>query len=290
MIVLSLIRFVAIAAMLCALPGTVNAASLIKRTHLLTIAACPPRPGIGDSSRDACAHLLPILTATLAQRLAVESSDIHQLLNDQATGPRLLAQLKDYADRLGPDDRLVITMISHGGTGPDRTRSDEIFMLWTEQPPAFFQLGLATGVYVPAVEFAAAVHKLRAGEVVVILDACESGLADAVFVSQHPDKRPERPEAVVTSTTGTQLAMMDVDYSPAFSTRLLAALQRAHPTLADVLMDAAADMRRDAPGICHGWSAPKRHPLSCEQDPTLDDPAGLLSRIALRPAQRLGID
>ncbi|MGZ5842051.1 MAG: hypothetical protein ACXWJ8_08940, partial [Xanthobacteraceae bacterium] len=58
-----------------------------KRAHILAIAACPRRPGIGTRSTEACARFLPQMSAALAQRLGAEPADVHQLLNAQATGP-----------------------------------------------------------------------------------------------------------------------------------------------------------------------------------------------------------
>lgn len=263
-----------------------------KRTHLLAIAACPPRPPlIGTRSTKACERLLPKVSATLAKRLGAAPGNVHQLLNADATAPAVLARLREIGSRLGANDRLVIYMVAHGGAITSGARPEDIFMLWTTTKPAFLQLGIASGVYLPARDLAAAIHATSAGEIVLLLDSCESGLADPDFIARHPDNKLERPEAVITSTHGAQFAMMDVDFTPLFSSRLLQALERAHPTLADVVADAAAATGRDAPAVCRDMIrrfAAKGASINCEQDPTLDDPSHLLTRIALRPVQRIG--
>lgn len=280
-----------LAAVLLPLTGPFAAAA-DKRNHILIIAACPPRPPlIGTRSTKACERLLPKVSSALAKRLGAGLGDVHQLLNADATAPAVLAQLREIGSRLGANDRLVIYMVTHGGAIARDAPPEEIFMLWTTTKPAFLQLGIASGVYLPARDLAAAIHATSAGEVVVLLDACESGLADPDFIARHPDNKPERPEAVVTSTHGAQFAMMDVDFAPLFSSRLLQALERAHPTLADVVADAAAATRRDAPAVCRDMTrrfAVKGASINCEQDPALDDPSHLLTRIALRPVQRIG--
>jgi len=264
-----------------------------KRTHILTIAACPTRPRIGTRSTEACARFLPQMSAALAQRLGAEPADVHQLLNAQATGPAVLAAIRRVGRGLGPNDRLVIYMLSHGGGIARAQGKEEMFMLWTESQPAFIQLGIAQGVYVPAADLAAAVHATHAGEVVVMLDGCEAGLADEDFISRHPAKKVERAEAVVMSSGGTQFAKMDTDFSPVFGARLLIALQRAQPTLADAVADASAATSRDTPDICRTMleryppaNAAPVEPSMCAQDPARDDPTRLLTRIPLRPVQR----
>jgi hypothetical protein len=293
---IAIIRGLTVAVIVAALlPLTGPAAEAAdKRTHILAIAACPPRPPlIGMRSTKACERILPKVSAGLATRLGAAPGDIHQLLNAEATAPAVLAQLRDISSHLGANDRLVIYMVSHGGAITRDARQEEIFMLWTTTKPAFLQLGIATGVYLPARDLAAAIHATGAGEVVVLLDSCEAGLADPDFIARHPDNKPERPEAVVTSTHGAQFAMMDVDFTPLFSSRLLDALERAHPTLADVVADAADGTRRDAPAICREMArrfAAKGTAVNCEQDPAFDDPSKLLTRIALRPVQRIGTE
>jgi hypothetical protein len=283
----------AIATMACASSlGSPATAAEIARTHLLTVAACPPRPVIGDAPREACARLLPRLTSALRQRLGVPPEQTELLLNEEATGGHLLDRLKDFADRLGAEDRLVILMISHGGVDHPKDGPREVFMLWTEQVPPFFEMGVATGVYLPATELAAAVHRIKAGQIVLILDACFSGLASPDFVAKHPDKDPARPEAVVASTMPLQMSKMDMDMAPLFSNRLMAALSRSHATLAEAVADASASTVRDAPEIYRSLNERFLHrdPSDAEsaQQPAINDPDNLLTSIALRPVQRVG--
>jgi hypothetical protein len=263
-----------------------------QRTHILAIAACPPRPVIGIRSTQACERFLPQISTALAQRLGAEPGDVHRLLNEQATAPAVLKAVHDIGKRLRRNDRLVVYQLSHGGGIARATGEEEVFMLWTAAP-IFLQLGVAEGVYLPAADLAAAVHASGAGEVVVLLDGCETGLARPDFISRHPAKRADRPEAVVTSSRGEQYSMMDLDFSPVFGARLLAALQRANATLADAVDEASAATSRDAPDICRAmlkhYSPPNAAPIDpsiCAQDPARDDATRLLTRIPLRPVQR----
>ena len=288
-------RQVLLAAALLAptLPVSARAAEQAdKRTHILAIAACPTRPIIGTRSTQACEQFLPQISAALAWRLGAAPGDVHRLLNTQATAPAVLKAVHEIGKRLGPNDRLVIYQLSHGGGIARAIGEEEVFMFWAAQP-VFLQLGVAEGVYLTAAGLAAAIHASGAGEVVVPLDGCETGLASPDFVSHHPDKKAERPEAVVTSSRGEQYSMMDLDFSPVFGARLLSALQRANATLADAVADASDATSRDAPDICRTmlkrYSPPNAAPADpsiCVQDPERDDPTRLLARIPLRPVQR----
>lgn len=256
-----------------------------KTTHLLAIGICPAwKP----QSPEVCKRDVETVSGALKTRLGLADDNIHLVINQQATA----AGLKDAMarlDGLGPLDRLIIYANLHAGSldrnkpaGPD----NDVFILWTDEKPAVLAFAVAEGSWIQASDFAAWVHAIPAGEVVFMLDACESGAVTPLFIHDHPANDPARPDAVVTSAKSDQFANFAADQSMSlFSQTLAVTIGAASGTLGDAVAQASSATAEAAVPICDGMATDLKKygldPLSCRQQPTVHDPDGLLTQIPL---------
>ena len=221
--------------------GAARADSPPFTTHLLAIGVCPPWK---QQSASVCRKGVETIAEGLTKRLAIAPENHHLLVNADATTEGLKKEMAALASQLGPRDRLIIYANVHSGA-LDRTRpagpENDVIVLWSEEKPEVLAFGVAEGTLITASDFAAMVHKLPAGEVVVLFDACESGAITPLFLQNHPDDDPSRPEAVVTSAKSDQLANFAADGSIAlFTEQFGLSLQSAEGELKDAVMHAAA--------------------------------------------------
>ncbi|MBD1545312.1 hypothetical protein [Roseibium aggregatum] len=193
------------------------------------------------------------------------------------------------AAQLGPTDRLIIYANVHSGAiDPSKPAGpgNDAIILWSEKKPEVRAFAVAGGVWITAAEFAGMVHKVPAGEVVVMFDACESGAITPLFLRNHPDDDPSRPEAVVTSAKFDQVANFAADGSMGlFTEQFGLSLQSTEGHLEDAVMRAVAATEKAAIPICRkkaleleklGFRA-----NSCDQQPTVHDPDGILAHMNL---------
>ncbi len=232
---------------------------------------------------------MEIIAEGLTKRLAIAPENHHLLVNADATTEGLKKEMAALDAQLGSRDRLIIYANVHSGA-LDRTRpagpENDVIVLWSEEKPEVLAFGVAEGILITAGDFASMVHKLPAGEVVVMFDACESGAITPLFLQNHPDDDPSRPEAVVTSAKSNQLANFAADGSMAlFTEQFGLSLQSVKGELKDALEHAAAATEKAAIPICRkmtleieklGFPAD-----TCDQQPTIHDPNGIFAHMKL---------
>ena len=254
-------------------------------THLLAIGICPPwKP----QPQEVCEQGVAAIAAALQARLGIADENVLSLVNSGATAEGLrkgVAQLQD----LGPSDRLIIFANLHAGAripGTMANADNDVFVLWTEEEPAAMPFALARGDWITASVFAGMIHSIPAGEIVMILDACESDAVSSLFVAAHPDNDHVRPEAVITSSRADQFANFNADVTMALFTQELAqALHSTEGSLLNAAEDAASRTAAAAIPICDAMSEQVIEdgfdPLSCRQQPVIHDPDELLHGMAL---------
>lgn len=257
-----------------------------KTTHLMAIGICPPWK---QQDAEACSRSVGAIEAAFSARLGIESANVTTLLNAAATTGGLKAAFAGFSD-LGPNDRLIIYANLHAGAlnptaeaGPD----NDVFVLWTEQRPVAVPFAVAEGDWIMASDFAGWVHALAAGEVIFILDACESGAVSPLFIEAHPQNNAIRPEAVIVSAAADQFANFTADKTVAlYSQQLAQTIADGHGTFQQAADLAASQTHATAITICALQKSAMEQagidPLSCEQQPTTHDPDALLPAIVLR--------
>jgi len=263
-----------------------HAAESISQTHLLSIGICPPwKP----QPASACEKSVEATGKELTQRLGIPDQNWHKLLNEQATTKGLFEKFAMLAEQIGPDDRLIIYANLHAGSldpskpaGPD----NDVFVLWSEEKPEVMAFAVAQGLWIEASEFARHVHQVPAGEVIFIMDACESGAVIPLFIADHPKNDKVRPEAVVTSAKFDQFANFSADQSMALYSKIFAETLATHDgPFSDLLQATAKKTQEAAVPICDLLAADLKKngldPTSCRQQPITHDPDEILSKLEL---------
>lgn len=255
-------------------------------THLMAIGICPPWK---RQDAEACRRSVDSVEAAVTARLGIADENVTTLLNAAATTEGLKAAFAGLSS-LGPNDRLIIYANLHAGAldpkaqvGPD----NDVFVLWTKDKPAALQFAVAEGDWIMASDFAAWVHALPVGEVIFILDACESGAVTPLFIDAHPSDDGSRPEAVIVSASADQFANFTADKSVALYSQQLAQTLGSTKGTFRHAADLAAEQTHDAViAICDLQKSSLEQagidPSSCLQQPTTHDPDALLTHMVLR--------
>lgn len=277
-------RLAAIVTMALAVLGPAPAAGAeIERTHLLAIGICPPwKP----QSPDICVRGVDSMVSALSARLNLTDADVTRVVNADATTAGLTQAFAGLS-HLGPSDRLIIFANLHAGSldiNAPATAESDVFVLWTQEKPAVMAFAVAQGDWIHASDFAAMVHAVPAGEIIFILDACESGAVDPLFIEAHSGNDAARPEAVVTSARANQFSNFSADGSTALFTGILAeAIATAGPDLGAAVALAAERTPAAAVPVCKGladvFEKMGVSQEACVQQPLAMDPAGLLSSV-----------
>ena len=257
----------------------------IKTTHLVAIGICPPWKPVDTQ---ACRRSVDAIEAALVERLGIDDRNVTTLVNAAATTEGLKAVFAGLSG-LGADDRLIIYANMHAGAldptaqvGPD----NDLFVLWTKEKPAAVRFAVAEGDWIMASDFAGWVHALAAGEVIFILDACESGAVTPLFIEAHPLNDATRAEAVIVSAAASQFANFAADRSIAlYSQQLAQSIAVGRGTFQQAADLAASQTHTAAIAICDPQKSAILQagldPLSCAQQPATHDPDALLTRIVL---------
>lgn len=254
-------------------------------THLLAIGICPPwKP----TPQKVCEDGVAAMTAALEARLGIADENILTLLNASATTEGLRQGLAHFQD-LGPNDRLIIFANLHSGPlapGVLATSDNDVFVLWTEEKPEATRFALARGDWITARDFAGMVHDSPAGEILMILDSCESDSVSSLFLAEHPDNDEARPEAVIASSKSDQFANFNADGTMALFTQEFShSLVSTTGSFWDAAVNAASSTAAAAIPICGSNSGQLIDagfdPLRCRQQPIIHDPNGLLANTAL---------
>jgi hypothetical protein len=261
-------------------------AEAASKNHVLAIGICPPWKKIDT---EVCRRSTSEVSAALEKHLGIAPTDVTSIVNEQATANGLKSAMLGFSG-LGPSDRLIIYANLHAGA-LDPTKeagpNNDVFVTWTKDKPKALAFAVVEGDWIMARDFAAWVHAIPAGEIIVIIDACESGAVSPLFVERHPDNDPHRPEAVIVSSGATQFANFTQDQRlTLYTQQLLLAINSGLKTLESVFERATTTTVTAAVPIC---AAERENllksgldPSSCLQIPETHDPDGLLKAIVLQ--------
>jgi len=258
--------------------------------HLLAIGNCPPW---NPQSVEVCKHSLEKVVSTLSPRIGTGPDKTHLLINEGANATALKLKATELANKLGTRDRLIIYANLPLALAEEEAESKTTgyaLELWADKKPSSTNEAIAQGVWVSTPAFAAMIHTIPAGEVILILDTNNSHAINMHLLEQHNVDLKERPEALISSAGPGQAANYSADRTISlFAKHLASALDETEGSLLDALAVAASGTRQAAIPIC---ASLKEHnpqtddqPEDCTQVPEIHDPGNLLSRTVLSPLE-----
>lgn len=267
--------------------GHAHSAKPLKNT-ILAIGTCPPWKA---QAPEVCRNSLEKVTEALAPRLATAPADLHRLINEGATAPALKRKVTELANRLGPEDRLIIYANLPLGLPDDAQAAPEngyVLELWADQEPKTADQAISNGTWISAPAFAAMLHTLPAAEVILILDTNGSYAVNMHLLDAHSADHKNRPEALISSAGAGQSANYSADRTISlFAKHLALALKETEGTLQEAMTVAIGGTRQAAIPICAVLKAHQdtmsEPPADCQQVPEVHDPAALLAEIHLVP-------
>lgn len=246
--------------------------------HVIGIGACAPWKGVPPAI---CAGAVQDVTQALAKRFDVPQSQVHTLVNKDATVDGLLAFFKALPE-FTAQDRVLIYVVLHNGPGDGShvaTGKNDIMIFWSEDDPGATEFALFERKWMLASDFADILHQMGAGDVVAMFDACHSGAlaSDVVHDNAHPDARI----ATVASAKPDQLANMNKALTgPLFSSLLVQELQHNETPFAQVLTQAVKKTSTQGRKICterHAFMTKNNgFDVNCNQTPVIQDPNAML--------------
>lgn len=282
----------ALAFFFCVLgPATVaaqgtEAAEGAKQNVIVGIGVCPPWH---PQSVEVCHHSVNTVINAFTGRLGLGPADTHLLFSEGASADGLKKTITELANNLGPQDRLII-YANLRSTDRQDTESGapkrQLLQLWADNEPDSADAALEKGIWISASAFAAMLHTVPAGEVILILDTSNSDTIDSELLESHATNLDDRPEALITSAGDGQTANYSADRTIAlFAKHLAFALETANGSFLDVLQVAASGTRQAAIPICmalrEGLASNDGAEKDCTQIPQIHDPAGILATIPL---------
>jgi hypothetical protein len=266
-----------------------------KRNHVLAIGNCPPWH---PQSVEVCKHSLDKVTSALAPRLDAGPDNRHVLVNEGASAAALKLKATELANRLGPGDRLIIYANLPLGLSETASAEDPkayVLELWADGKPESVNQAIGDGTWMSASAFAALVHAIPAGEVILVLDTNNPHAIDIGLLEGHAVDHKDRPEALVISSGPGQSANYSADRTISlFAKHFALALGDTDGSLQDVMTVAAGGTRQAAIPICAALketlAASGEQDSDCAQVPEVHDPQALLAETMLVPVAESGLD
>lgn len=108
---------------------------------------------------------------TIKRRFGIPNDQIMTMINEEATGTRVLARIRSVAHRMGPNDQLIVYFAGHGAPSPDGQQTVLIPYDATVEVPINPELSLES-IY-------SILNAGKAQHTWVVLDACFSGRTDS---------------------------------------------------------------------------------------------------------------
>lgn len=258
------------------------------RNTVVGLGNCPPW---NPQSVEVCRHSVEKVMTALAARIDAGPDRQHLLVNEGASATALKLKAKELAHQLGPDDRLIIYAnlpVSLTETANPDEASSYAIQLWASARPVSTVEAIAEGTWMSASAFAALVHAIPAGEVILVIDTNYPHAIDLGLLTGHAVDHKDRPEALVVSSGAGQVANYSADRTISlFAKHLAVALGESEGMLLDVMTAAVNGTRQAAIPICADLKEKRdpsqADPADCAQVPEIHDPESLLRSTVLTP-------
>lgn len=269
-------------------------------TYVFAASACPPwktelleKHADAKNVANACRNDVQLFTSSVKEALGVPSENILTLVDEQATYDGLQRGLKALANKVPDDSRVILYFNFHGEISDinqnDEEDNDEVLVLWTREKPFTTLSALSLKQWITAKELRGMMDSVKAGEIVIVIDACYAGEAVPEILKKHGRGSDwEGKEAVILSSKAGQVSHFTADGSEALFTLEFSKSISSAPDLQSAVDKAAAETSdyiqdNDNQKKCsamHSEITRKKEP--CEQTPFAYDPTGLLPVIELQ--------
>ncbi len=281
---------------LCLLASPVSSASE-DDTFVFAVSACPPWKTklLEDHAKNiayACQNNVEVFTTAIKEALDVPPENIFIHVDEQATYSRVEKGLKELADKV-PENARVIMLFSFHGNLTDITdteesgQKDEVLVLWTEEKPFTILSAITLKQWITARDLRQMIDAVRAEEIIIAVDACHSGQAVPDILKKHGrDSDWQGREAVMASSRGDQFSYFTVDGSYGVFTLSLTDSIRMGSLTAQQAFDNSVNRTityiESYQEKCSKmlWEVMGKK-ARCEQTPISYDPTNLLSSIKL---------
>ncbi len=287
-------------------PAALAAKDVGPTNHLLALAGCPPwkiidgDPDLTRKMAQSCSSDVQLIVPELQKTMSIDPANTRTVLDAQAHYDNVVSAIKQLASDTGPGDRVVIYVNFHGGVMNSvyrgKASGDEALALYTDSIPA--NLGDATddGPWMSMKELRDLIDTINAEEVVVILEACESGGGFDDFRYNLLERYKggwKGREAVIFSTSAAQAATFtDDNKNGLFTSRLAENLSTGNfENITDAVRQSGIETHRKVRNRCleeddvgNGLSFLEDSDgyfEGCTQEPTIYDPFGLLDDMQL---------
>lgn len=246
--------------------------------HILAIGACPGWAGVPPA---VCETAVTEMTRALATRYEVPKTNVHTLLNAQATVAGFVNFLNTLPP-IGADDRVFLYIVMHNGSGHENraaSDNDDILIFWSDEDPRIIEFALAEGKWLRARDFADAIGQVGMGTLVALLEDCQSGALGLEILHETTPKTAH--VATIASAKAGQYANLTMDYKqPLFSSLLISAMDGPGAPLSDLLATVAGQVTDKSGPICVAHnvqpSTGSGFTPECRQTPVIRDPQALL--------------
>nr|WP_319387085.1 hypothetical protein [uncultured Roseibium sp.] len=263
------------------------------RNHVLGIGNCPPW---NAQALEVCYNSLERVMNAISPRLDAGPDNQHLLINEGASASALKLKATELANRLGPEDRLIIyANLPLGQLEGDQPDEENGFVLefWADEKPETAAAAISDGIWITAPAFAAMLHTIPAAQVILILDTNDSYAVNMHLLDRHSVDHEDRPEALVSSAGDGQSANYSADRTISlFAKHLALALRETEGSLHDVMSVAVSGTRQSAIPICATLKEHKgetgEQVADCQQVPQIHDPEALLAGTLLLPIPESG--
>ncbi|MHA7773138.1 hypothetical protein [Roseibium sp. M-1] len=268
-------------------PAGAEETGALKNT-ILGLGNCPPW---NPQSVEVCRHSVEKVMTALAPRIDAGPERQHLLVNEGASANALKLKATELAHQLGQHDRLIIYAnlpVSLTETASPDEATGYTLQLWASNKPESAVGAIANGTWMSASAFAALIHAIPAGEVILVFDTNNPHAIDLSLFNSHSVDHKDRPEALAVSSGPGQKANYSADRTISlFAKHFALALGETEGTLFDAMTVAVSGTRQAAIPICADLKetrAPSQEePADCAQVPEIFDPEALLSQTVLIP-------
>lgn len=299
---MSYTRFSAVAvAVTIALIQLGSTSAVAKTNHLLTLSACPPWKVIDDDAEktkqmaQSCQNNIDTIVPALRKAFAIEAANTTTRLNADADFMGVEAAIVELSKRAGPEDRVVLYLNFHGGqldlSYQGYPTTDEVIATYTVEEPEVSGSAVADRKWMAMRQLRNLVDRIKAGEIIIVMESCESGSAMKDFrydlVRRYRDNWKGR-EAIIFSSRALEAATYTEDGTAGLFTKHFAdGLEMATSgNIRDIFEKTALAAHRARRDAC--WKDENLKDIfddrwmyreGCNQMPEVYDPYGLLDDI-----------
>ncbi|MEO1206639.1 MAG: hypothetical protein AAFV45_09925 [Pseudomonadota bacterium] len=275
----------------------------VKQTFLLALAACPPWKAIPDDPKttklmaNSCQKDIETIVPALQKSFSITPELTSTRLNEQADFAGIETAIKGLAEKATSNDRVVIYLNFHGGELPvyykGYVTTDELLAAYTKDKPKDFAKATKDKVWMTVRYLRDLVDQIKAEEIIVIFEACESdaGMHDFRYdLAERYKHNWQGREAVIFSSRANQAAAYNAAGTKALFTDTLANQLMSADTgnMRDHIETASITTHRSRRQTCMNddnrenlFDDRQTYLEGCTQRPEVFDPYGLLDDIQI---------